>query len=123
MLQLFAIYLPHITEEIYQNTFKNTQNEISIHKFNIGKIDVDFDEKIIEKGDAVVNIISSVRQFKSENKLSLKTEIKSIEITNEDVEFISSCIDDIKAVTSTQNIKLNQGNFDIKIGEIISDNK
>ena len=123
MLQLFAIYLPHITEEIYQNTFKNTQNEISIHKFNIGIIDVDFDEKIIEKGDAVVNIISSVRQFKSENKLSLKTEIKSIEITSEDVEFISSCIDDIKAVTSTQNIKLNQGNFDIKIGEIISDNK
>ena len=122
MLQLFAIYLPHITEEIYQNTFKNTQNTISIHKFNIGKIDIDFDEDIIKNGDKVVNIISSVRQFKSENKLSLKTEIKSISITNDNIDFISSCVDDIKAVTSTQNIQLNKGNFDIKIGEIIIEN-
>ena len=123
VLQLFAIYLPHVTEEIYQNTFKETQSLISIHKFVIRKIESEDGDEIIKNGDFVVNIISLIRQYKSENKLSLKTEISKVEITCDNEEFVSSCMADIKAVTSTREVEISKGDFNVKIGQPILDNE
>ena len=121
VLQLFAIYLPHVTEEIYQNTFKETQSPISIHKFVIGKIESEDGDEIIKNGDFVVNIISLIRQYKSENKLSLKTEISKVEITCDNEEFVSSCMAEIQAVTSTRDVEISKCDFNVKIGQPILD--
>lgn len=119
MLKLFAIFLPHITEEIYLNTFKANESEISIHVCRLSKIDIQTEENIIANGDLVVDIVSRVRQFKSENKLSLKTEIESITISNTELDFVKTCEQDIKAVTSVHNINYKNGNFNVEIGKII----
>lgn len=119
MLKLFAIYLPHVCEEIYQNTFITNEKEISIHKLTINKIDEKVEANVLADGDTVVDIVSKVRQFKSENKLSLKTEIEDITITNKDLSFIKLCEADIKAVTSVKNVKYKTGELNVEIGKVI----
>ena len=121
MLKMFAIYLPHVTEELYQNTFISTVNEISVHKLQLATIDVDIDADIISKGDEVVDIVSKIRQFKTENKLSLKTQIESLDITSPNNEFISSVDYDIKAVGGIQKLTSTNGESNMTFGAIIPD--
>ena len=123
MLKLFGIFLPHVSEEIYQNTFKENEKFISIHSTTIGKIEEAYNPTIIADGDLVVNdIVGRVRQFKSENKISLKTEIEDITVTNNNLDFIKACEEDIKAVMSIHKINYKTGEFDIAIGKVVEEN-
>jgi valyl-tRNA synthetase len=56
---MIAPYLPHITEEIYQNQFKNSDSKISIHKceFPTKILDIDNSEKIISEFEKVSEVI------------------------------------------------------------------
>ena len=119
MLKLFAPTMPHVTEEIYQYYFKQFDGEKSIHLCMLKPLDLEDENNIIANGDLVVDIVSRVRQFKSENKLSLKTEIESIEIINPELDFVKSCEMDIKAVTSVHNVNYSNGEFNVKIGNVI----
>ncbi len=116
MLKLFSITLPYITEEIYQNYFVQFEKTNSIHSTLLSPIKIDEEDNIISNGDLVVDIVSKLRQYKSENKLSLKTEIEDIEIKNNSLDFIKECDLDIKAVTSVHTIKYSEGEFDVIIG-------
>jgi valyl-tRNA synthetase len=122
-LQLLSITMPHITEEIYQEYFKQFEKTESIHICELKKIELENDNKILNLGDIVVDIVGRVRQFKSLNQLSMKTEIDYIEISSEEIEFIKSCEADIKAVTSVREIKYSVGEFDVKIGNAIIEEK
>ena len=121
MLKLFAITMPHITEEIYQDYFRKFEKEKSIHLCILKPIEIEKEENIIENGDEVLEIVSKVRQFKSENKLSLKTEIENMTIQSEKIDFIKECEDDIKAVTSVRELEYKTGKFDVKIGKVIEE--
>ena len=107
MLKMFAIYLPHVTEEIYQDFFVKFENAHSIHLTTLAQIDsINIDSDIISLGDDVVEIVSAIRRYKSENSLSLKEEIQSINLSlypDQIREFES----DIKAVGSVLNITYN----------------
>ena len=123
MLKMFGIYLPHITEEIYQNTFKATQEEKSIHNMQLTDLPVDIDKDLIKKGEEVCDVVSQVRGYKTENKLSLKTKLKSITITTNNKEFFTSVQDDIEAVTSAQEIKYVDGNTAVTVDGYILEEK
>ncbi len=118
MLQLIGITMPHIAEEIYQNYFRTFEKEKSIHLTTLSPISIE-NEDIIKKGDLVIDIVSKIRQFKSENKLSLKTEIEEVTIFNPQLDFIRECEADIKAVCGIRNLNLQLGNFDVVIGKIV----
>ena len=121
VIKLFAITMPHITEEIYQDYFRKFEGEKSIHLTVLKPIDIEAEENIIQNGDEVLDIVSKVRQFKSENKLSLKTEIADMTIQSQKLAFIKSCESDIKAVTSVREIKFEEGDFSVAIGEVIGE--
>jgi valyl-tRNA synthetase len=76
---------------------------------------------ILSYGDEVFEIVSRVRQFKSENKLSLKTEISQITISSQNLDFVKSCEQDIKAVTAVREIKYKNGDFAVEIGQPIQE--
>jgi len=118
MLKMFAIYMPHVTEEIYQNTFAGHVGEVSIHKLQIEKIPVECEENILPMGDEVINIVSRVRQSKSENKVSLKTIIKEVKVGTKYATFVNACDYDIKAVMSIQNLIVQDGDF-VEVGEFV----
>ena len=76
-------------------------------------------------GDLGIDIISTVRKFKSENKLSLKEELNELILISEENDFqntINSIMQDLKAVLNIRTINfsgktsLESERFNIKIG-------
>ena len=111
MLKMFAIYMPHITEEIYKDAFEKYENINSIHKCQLCEVELDdWDESVVNyRGDLVVDIVSKIRRYKSENNLSLKYEIEEIEVKGYP-EIIKIFDGDIKDVCCVKNITYLDGN-------------
>ncbi len=105
MLKMFSIYFPHITEEIYQNTYKKILGTISIHKSEFDKLPILEDKALIALGDEVCDIVSRVRGYKTDNKISLKTKLTNIVISSQNIDFIKSCETDIKNATCAEKIE------------------
>lgn len=107
-LQDFSIFFPYITEEIYQEIYKDSK---SIHITEIKELDI-LDEKIIENGDKIMEILGKARGEKTLNNVSLKTPIKMIEIdaNKELIDSINAMIKDFKATLFIENIKFNEIN-------------
>jgi len=117
-LKGFAPFMPFITEEIYQNFYKQFEKEISIHKMSYPIYEEKYDNfEIVELGDKFVEIVVSVRKFKAEQQISMKEELSKITITcdNKLKAFIEDSITDLKAVTGVQEIEFVSGDFDVKI--------
>ncbi|MCI6542567.1 MAG: valine--tRNA ligase [Firmicutes bacterium] len=114
MLKLFAIYLPHMTEEIYQSYFREFEKTKSIHLCEIGRINKQTSKDVIIGGDEAVQIVSKIRQFKSENNLSLKEELEKVRLVGFG-DFVSKIDYDLKAVGSIRNLEFADGEKDIII--------
>ncbi len=123
MLKMFGIYLPHLTEEIYQNTFKNQEGVASIHNMELTALPVEIDKDLIKKGEEVCDIVSQIRGYKTDNKLSLKTKLTTVTITTNNQDFFKSVEDDVMAVTSAQEIVYNAGNTAVEIAGFIVEEK
>lgn len=106
LLQDFSIYFPFITEEIYQELFSK---EKSIHLTKIEQLEYDFEDEI-NTGDIIIEIISKIRGEKSNNNLSLKTEVKLLDLSlNKNLmEAINSMIQDFKATLFIDELVLNE---------------
>ncbi|MFM2200296.1 MAG: hypothetical protein RL769_351, partial [Pseudomonadota bacterium] len=87
ILKLFAVYLPHLCEEIYSLIFvEEFTQKISIHaRGNNAHLpslrDIPSDN-ILLLGEEILQIIFAVRKFKSENNLSMKTTVSLLEISS-----------------------------------------
>ena len=100
--------MPYITEEIYQNYFIKKEKTKSIHLSEWPKYDKKLEDKKLEKlGDEFIDVLSKVRQFKSENKKSLKEPV-NLRIEKN----LKLIINDLKAVTNAQKIEF--GKFEVK---------
>jgi len=108
LLKLSAPIMPHITEEIYQLYFASKEKKSSIHISDWPVYHQKWINEDAEKtGDIGVDIISTLRKFKSENKLSLKEEIKELVLISDEDNFssrIESISGDLKAVLNVQQI-------------------
>ena len=111
MVKCFAIYIPHITEEIYQGYFVNYEDAVSVHRTIIEPIPVttEFTSKDFEVGENTLKIISELRRYKSEKNLSLKAEISSVEITLPSGIELGDSLSDIKATCSCNEITIIEG--------------
>ncbi|CDK30816.1 valine--tRNA ligase [Candidatus Babela massiliensis] len=107
ILQLYAPFVPHITDNLYNLIYKKNINTKSIHQttFNDHKIDLYF-ENSPQVMEHILSIIRQVRKLKSESNLSLKTEINKLTIyTNSNIKDILESEEKlIKAITRAQNI-------------------
>ncbi|MDP2908538.1 MAG: valine--tRNA ligase [Nanoarchaeota archaeon] len=101
ILKMMAPIMPHITEEIYSLCLAKQEKKKSIHISEWPEYDKKLeDKKIEETGDKAVEIINKVRQYKTQNQKSMKTEVK---LTLEDKE-LEKVLDDLKAVTHAVEI-------------------
>ena len=80
ILKMYAIYVPHITEEIYQAYFRKHENLLSIHNTSWHR-EKKIDGNILNFGEIIKQIVSEIRKYKSERNLSLKAELEAVEIT------------------------------------------
>ena len=119
LLQDFSIFFPYITEEIYQELY---HQEKSIHLTQIEKNDFDFkDEAVL--GDNIVDIISIARGEKTNNNVSLKTPIKTLNISvySKLKEAIEEAILDFKATLFIENLNVEETESSFEVKSIILD--
>ena len=104
--------------------FESDITEVEVgnsYKLSAEYLPLDADENIIACGDEVVEIVSKIRGYKSENKISMKTQIESLDITSNNADFITSVDYDIKAVGGIQNLTTKAGESNLTFGQIIPD--
>ena len=93
-------------KRLYQELFSK---EKSIHLTKIEQLEYDFEDEI-NTGDIIIEIISKIRGEKSNNNLSLKTEVKLLDLSlNKNlIEAINSMIQDFKATLFIDELVLNE---------------
>lgn len=111
ILKLYAIFVPHITEYIYQEFFRKHEKEESIHITNWIIKDT-IDEDILSFGEELKSIISDMRRYKSENNLSMKAEMENISIntTEKMYDLFRKTQKDIIACSKARTISILTGN-------------
>ncbi len=102
ILKMYAPIIPFMTEEIYQELFQKTEGDKSIHISEWPEIKTDAES--LKIGRLGIEIISSLRQYKTQKNLSLKEELKRVVIDcdEETKKKIKMIEDDIKW---TMNVK------------------
>jgi len=108
IIKLLAPIMPFITEEIYQEYFKKTEKDESVH---VSKWPEYKEEKISNELDIFYEILTAVRQQKSIAQKSMKAEI-ILTIEKEKIKALENVLDDFKAVSGAKEIK--EGNFKIE---------
>lgn len=110
ILKLFAPFLPHVTDEIYQLIYKDVEKCATIHVSKWPQEEPAFYElKYLGFGDTLVAIASAVRRFKSERAFSLSTALEKIELETDQPElrdFLQKAIPDMISITRAQKIAL-----------------
>lgn len=119
ILKLYAVYVPHITEAIYQSYYSATSGAASLHVLKWGT-DGEANRELLEFGDQLKVILSEVRKYKSSRNLSMKAPVDCLRITAEDkiAGLLEKTVKDIKACTAADEIMINIGaGLEIYIGQ------
>lgn len=119
LLKLFAPFFPHITEEIYQGLFAAEEGAISIHCSAWPRPDARFDDAAaLVVGDALVEIATTVRRYKSERGLALSAELAELRITAEEplAAPLAAAEEDLRSITRAKAVVVEGGaNFSLRV--------
>jgi valyl-tRNA synthetase len=113
ILKLYAPIMPYVTEDVYQGYFKEFEGEKSIHLTLIPEAK---EEESTEEFDSIIEIISAIRGFKSENQIAMNKEVKEVLIDSKND--LSRYFELIKKVLFVNDISVGKG--DIKVNDNIS---
>ncbi|NLG89261.1 MAG: valine--tRNA ligase [Clostridiaceae bacterium] len=107
LLKLYAIYVPHITEYIYQDFFRKHEKSISLHRL-CWETEETVDENIILFGEKLKDVIAEIRKYKTGKALSMKAEIEKVVIEADEklVGLFEQTINDIKACCHAKEIEI-----------------
>lgn len=116
ILQLYSPFVPHITEHLYSKMYQNIFDKKSIHqtRFEAVQATEKFDDSLAHV-ELVIQLVNQVRKIKSENKLSLKTDLETLKIysDNKDIlEILKSNQQIFAAITRSKNIEYISGNLE-----------
>ncbi len=115
IIKLVSPIMPFITEEIYQNYFRNPKSGKSIHLEKWPSAEkIKNSKKIkteVEKLNLFLEILSKVRQEKSNNKKPMNAEI-ILSVSKEQNNKIKDLLNDLKDVANAREI--NEGEFNVE---------
>jgi len=105
VLKLFAPILPYVTEEIYQGLFAVQE---SIHRSSWPVVDTTrIDERAETAGQQLLQVASAVRQYKSEQGVSLSTPLARLQLTVQPdglLDAMADAADDVSSVTRAAEV-------------------
>ncbi len=118
-LQLFAPYLPFVTETIYDRLYKKEDSILSIAQTQFATVQTPYTYKqSVEIMETVVAIIGSVRKLKTDQQLSLKIPLAELVIFIDNAELFPEIKNQrqlIAGVTQAEKILFKEGEKDNKI--------
>lgn len=93
LLQLFAPVLPYVTETLYQQLFKEKENDVCLHLTLLDGNRFNYDyANTANFMDTIMQIVGVCRKLKTSKQLSLKTELENLFIYSDD----EKLLEDIK---------------------------
>ncbi|GIN73830.1 valine--tRNA ligase [Bacillus sp. J14TS2] len=106
ILKMYAVYIPHITEYIYQQFFKQHEKTASVHLLKWEKNE-HLNDDFLEFGETIKEVISAMRKNKSDKNLSIRAEIDVIEIrtVSKHLEWFKQTEKDLKACSNAKVIQ------------------
>ena len=109
-LKLFAPFLPHVTEEIYQGLFASSNGFQSIHNSLWPTANPDLlDERAEQVGITLVEVASSVRRYKSDHNLPLSSPIKLLQLATSVPSLdnlLQEAYADLMSITRTKSVEV-----------------
>jgi valyl-tRNA synthetase len=110
VLQLFAPFLPHVTEEIYQGLFATGDGAGSIHKAGWPVADEALiDANAEAAGDAIVDVATAVRRYKTEHQLFMGAELERLRVAVRDLNLkaaLRGASADIRSITRAKQVEV-----------------
>jgi len=105
ILKLYAIYVPHITEYIYQEFFRQHETTASIHLTDWTKPTY-IEDSFIKFGEKLKGVMFEMRKYKSERNLSMRDEMDTLEIRAEQrmLELFIQTEADLRACSRAKNL-------------------
>jgi len=113
ILQLYAPYLPHVTETIYGLMYQKHEQKKSLHQTHYGVIQVPYtfeDESVFMT--VAIDLVTQIRKLKSEQKLSLKVPIERLQVFAKNAALIEKLQQQdqlLRGVTQAINIEYTVG--------------
>ncbi len=105
VLRMLAPFLPHITEEVYQNVLKE-KGKKSIHREEWPKPEKKFLDKESEAlGKKLNEMVSALRKFKNQNGMPLNAELGKVEVQSAEKGFAKSFMPIEEDLRKTMNIR------------------
>ena len=110
ILKMYSPFVPHITEYIYQELYRKHEKNSILSTSTFNELPVDND--CLEFGEAMKNVVSDVRKYKTVNGQSMKQPLESIKIcsTLPNLRLLRESIMDIQACTHAQTIDVDVSN-------------
>jgi valyl-tRNA synthetase len=105
LAKLLAPLLPHVTEDIYQDGFREMDGARSIH-ISQWPEPVLFSDEDEARGDLVKEVVSAIRSWKAENKLALNKEIELIELIGPSALSLQGFERDIMETSRAKELKI-----------------
>lgn len=113
IVKLFAPFLPYITEAIYQGLFAASEGCESVHRARWPvAVESLLDEQAEAAGEALVEVATAVRRYKSEQMLALNTELARLHLATEDASLAAAlrqALDDLRSITRARQIEVSAG--------------
>ena len=120
ILQMYAPYIPFITENIFQQVYKDRLQIDSIHLTTFSDIQLNYhNENALTSMKQLQSIVDAVRKLKTNNQLSLKTEIENLIITNTNQKFIDEHFKVISGITKAKNILVKEATSKIIADDLV----
>jgi len=105
LLKFYSPIIPFITEEIYQEFFKEKEIIKSIHLFSLPENKELFNfPKEGKDFENAINAIEQIRKYKSEQKISVKAEVETVEIEAKDKDKIQKYLPLIEKMMAVKKI-------------------
>lgn len=104
-IKLLAPFMPHITEDVYQNVYQKFDGAVSVHVTSWpvpGRID----EEAVKAGDAAAECIAAVRAWKAERKINVNAEISALEIIGGDSALYKKSEEDIRQGARAKSLSI-----------------
>ena len=107
ILKMYSIFVPHVTEHIYQEFFRRFEKEKSIHR-TIWAKPSSIDKRLIRFGESVKEAIYEARKYKTEHNLSMREEIDemSIRVEPDLVEWVRKSEKDLLACSRAKKLNV-----------------
>ena len=108
LLRMLSVFLPHVAEDAYQESFKRFEKPVSIHVSGWPEAP-ERDEEAEAKGETVKEIVAAIRSWKSAQGMSLNSEIARVEAVGAGVdEILSGSGDDIRETVKAKEFELRE---------------